>query len=398
MELVEKICQISDELEQHTIEIRRQIHQNPELSYKELQTSALVRRELERMGVPYEESPVKPGIIAAIDSGKPGKFLMLRADMDALPIQEETDLEFASRNPNVMHACGHDVHTANLLAVAEILNRTREDWKGKVKLVFQPAEESGGGGREMIKAGLMEEMPDACFALHVDNTEAGQVLIGKGYLTAYSDGYLMTVHGKAAHSSTSEEGVDAIDIAASIITALHGIDSRNLGPMAQGTLNVGTIKGGLAGNIIADKVDMVCMMRSLSDKSRDTMRERIAALAQGIAQAKGGSCDCEFRAGYAAVYNNEEFSEEVYRALSKYESALYQGPLAGARSRVKIGSYPMLAAEDFGFYSQKVPSCLVWVGVGEGAPKHNSHFSVNEDCIKFCTRVMVLTALEYLNR
>ena len=241
-------------------------------------------------------------------------------------------------------------------------------------------------------------MPDACFALHVDNAEAGQVLIGKGYLTAYSDGYLMTVHGKAAHSSTPEEGVDAIDIAASIITALHGIASRNLGPMAQGTLNIGTIKGGMAGNIIADKVDMVCMMRSLCDKSRDTMRERIAALATGIAEAKGGSCDCDFRAGYAAVYNNEEFSEEVYRTLNKYESALYQGPLAGAKSRVKIGSYPMLAAEDFGFYSQKVPSCLVWVGVGEGAPKHNSHFSVNEDCIKFCTRVMVLTALEYLNR
>lgn len=398
MEFVEKICQISDELEQHTIEIRRQIHKNPELSYKETETSALVRRELERMGVSYEESPVKPGIIATIDSGKPGKFLMLRADMDALPIQEETGCEFASQNPNVMHACGHDVHTANLLAVAEILNRTREDWQGKVKLVFQPAEESGGGGREMIKAGLMEEMPDACFALHVDNTEAGQVLIGKGYLTAYSDGYFLTVHGKAAHSSTPEEGVDAIDIAASIITALHGIASRNLGPMGKGTLNIGTIKGGVAGNIIADRVDMICMMRSLDDKSRDVMRQRIEALASGIAQAKGGSCDCEFHAGYSAVYNNEEFSEQVYDILRRHESALYQGPLAQAKSRLKIGSYPMLAAEDFGFYSQKVPSCLVWVGVGEGAPKHNSHFLVNEDCIKFCTRVMVLTALGYLNR
>lgn len=398
MELVEKICQISDELEQHTIEIRRQIHKNPELSYKEAETSALVRRELERMGVSYEESPVKPGIIATIDSGKPGKFLMLRADMDALPIQEETGCEFASQNPNVMHACGHDVHTANLLAVAEILNRTKEDWQGKVKLVFQPAEESGGGGREMIKAGLMEEMPDACFALHVDNTEAGQVLIGKGYLTAYSDGYFLTVHGKAAHSSTPEEGVDAIDIAASIVTALHGIASRNLGPMAEGTLNIGTIKGGLAGNIIADRVDMVCMMRSLSDKSRDIMRQRIEALASGIAEAKGGSCDCDFHAGYAAVYNNEAFSEQVYDILKQYEDALYQGPLAEAKSRLKIGSYPMLAAEDFGFYSQKVPSCLVWVGVGEGAPKHNSHFFVNEDCIKFCTRVMTLTALGYLNR
>lgn len=397
MELVEKICQISDELEQHTIEIRRQIHKNPELSYKEMQTSALVRKELERMGVSYEESPVKPGIIATIDSGKPGKFLMLRADMDALPIQEETDYEFASQNPNVMHACGHDVHTANLLAVAEVLNRTKEDWRGKVKLVFQPAEEYGGGGREMIKAGLMEEMPDACFALHVDNTEEGQVLIGKGFLTAYSDGYMLTVHGRAAHSSTPEEGVDAIDIAASIVTALHGIASRNLGPMGHGTLNIGTIKGGLAGNIIADKVEMTCMMRSLNDKSREVMRERIASLASGIAEAKGGSCECEFSAGYAAVYNNEAFSEYVYDTLNKYGSALYQGPLAAAKSRLKIGSYPMLAAEDFGFYSQKVPSCLVWIGVGEGAPKHNSHFCVNEDCIKFCTRTMALIAADFLN-
>ena len=147
MELMEQICKLTDELEPHMLEIRHQIHERPELAFHEFETSALVKWELERMQVPYEESPCRPGIVAVVDSGKPGKLLMLRADMDALPVQEKTGLPYASKTPGVMHACGHDVHTSNLLTVAEILNRTKDQWSGKVKLVFQPAEEHGGGGR-----------------------------------------------------------------------------------------------------------------------------------------------------------------------------------------------------------------------------------------------------------
>ena len=156
--LIEKIAKLSDALEKHYLEVRHDLHAHPELSYKEFRTSQKVQDELRRMGIPFVLSPVKPGVIATIDSGKPGKLLLLRADMDALPIQETTDLPYASQCDGVMHACGHDVHTTNLLAVCDILNRTKDQWKGRVRAVFQPAEENGGGGREMIKAGLMENI------------------------------------------------------------------------------------------------------------------------------------------------------------------------------------------------------------------------------------------------
>ena len=262
--LQEELVRLSEELEEQTLRLRHEIHQCPELSFQEFKTSRLVMRELDRIGIPYEKSPQEPGIIAVIDSGRPGKFLMLRADMDALPIQEKTGLPFGSQVPGVMHACGHDVHTANLLAVGELLFRTRERWNGKVKLVFQPAEENGGGGREMIKAGLMEEKPDACFALHVKNGTSGLIYLKQKYLSSYSDGYTLTIHGRAAHSSMPEEGVDAIYIASAVVSALHGIASRNLSPMAQATLNVGTIHGGSAPNIIADQAVLGVMMRNVS--------------------------------------------------------------------------------------------------------------------------------------
>jgi len=394
----ETIRALSDELENHTIAIRREIHQHPELSFHETATAALVCRELSRMGVPYEKSPCQPGVVGLIDSGKPGKLLLLRADMDALPIQEETGLPYASQVPNVMHACGHDVHTANLLAVAEILNRTRELWSGRVKLVFQPAEENGGGGREMIKAGLMDELPDACFALHVENGMPGKILVGKRYLTAYSDGYFLTVHGKATHSSAPEDGTDAIYIASTIVTALHGIISRNLSPMERSTLNVGLFHGGTAANIVADKAEMAVMMRNLSKESREEMCRRIEAIATGIAQSLGGSCEFQFRSGYPAVYNDGRFTDFVTRVLDEHAGSLFQDLGAGQPEDWLItGEHPILAAEDFGYYSQKAPSCLIWVGTGGDAAKHNPGFRVDEAYIKLCTRAMATVAVEFLN-
>lgn len=399
MDTGELIRTLTDELEQHTLEIRHEIHANPELSFHEFATSRIVCRELDRIGVPYEESPCKPGIIATIDSGKPGKFLMLRADMDALPIQEKTGLPFASKVPGVMHACGHDIHTSNLLTVAEVLNRTKNEWHGKVKLVFQPAEENGGGGREMIKAGLMDEVPDACFALHVENGIPGKIVVGSRYLTAYSDSYKITVHGKAAHSSTPEEGVDAVYIAASIVTALHGIISRNISPMDRATLNVGMIHGGTAPNIIADEVTLGVMLRNLSKESREAMMKKIETISNGIAESMGGSCELAFRAGYAAVYNDEKFSDFVADTFRKYEDSIHADLGDGKPDDWLItGEHPLLGAEDFGFYSQKAPSCMIWVGVGGNSPKHSPGFCVDERYIKLCTRAMAATALEYLTK
>lgn len=398
MKMKESIWKLTDELEAHTLELRHEIHRCPELSFREEKTSALVCRELERIGIPYEESPCKPGIIATIDSGKPGKFLMLRADMDALPIQEATGLPFASQVPNVMHACGHDVHTANLLAVAEVLMRTRDSWKGKVKLVFQPGEERGGGGREMIKVGLMDEVPDACFALHVETELPGQIMVASRYLSAYSDGCQLIVHGRSAHSSKPEDGVDAIYIAAHIILALHGIISRNIDPLENSTLNIGTISGGNAANVIAESVTFRCMMRNRTKEARSVMWREINNVATGVASALGGSCELEFSEGYPAVYNDDQFTAFVASVLKDNADALCNGvPDSKPDNLLILGEHPMLGAEDFGFYAQRAPSCMIWVGVGGDEPKHSSTFQVKEPMIKLCTRAMSAVALSYLS-
>lgn len=398
MEFIERITALSNELESHTIEIRRQIHQNPETAFKENETSALVIRELNRIGIAYEKSPVKPGIIAMVDSGKPGKLLMLRADMDALPIQEDTDVPFRSKNPNVMHACGHDVHTANLLAVGEILNRTKEYFKGRVKLVFQPGEERGGGGRKMIEQGLMDELPDACFGLHVLPVEKGVFKIGTGYLTAYSDGCRIVVHGKATHSSEPQNGVDAINIAASIITSFNTILSKSISPMEYSTFNIGLISGGLAPNIVPDRVELQCMMRNVTPKAREIMKARIQSLASGTAKIMGGSCDVEFNTGYPSVFNHHELTKFAVDVIEKNAALLYSGIDGGnvPDNYMLTGNQIALIAEDFGFYSQKVPSCFVQVGTGAYAAAHNSHFFVDESYIKLCTRAMGAMAGEYL--
>ncbi|MCI8453543.1 MAG: amidohydrolase [Lachnospiraceae bacterium] len=399
MKLSEQIRKLSDELEQHTIEVRRTIHRNPELAFHEYKTSDLVCQELARMGIPYEKSPQEPGIVAVIDSGRPGKFLMLRADMDALPIQEQTGLPFASSVPDVMHACGHDVHTANLLAVGEILNRTKKDWNGKVKLVFQPAEESGGGGREMIRAGLMNELPDACFALHVEVGERGVLKVGKRYISAYTDGYTLTVRGRAGHSSAPQEGADAVYIAAAIITALHGIVSRNLSPMEHSTLNIGTIHGGYAPNIIADEVTLGAMMRNLSKEAREEMCRRIETISAGIAKSLGGSCECRLREGYPSVYNDEAFSDFVAETLKKHAGEMYQDLGDGKpQDWLVTGEMPRLGGEDFGFFAQKAPSCMIRVLMGGEVPAHHPKFCIDERYIKLCTRAMALTAAEFLTQ
>ena len=245
----------------------------------------------------------------------------------------------------------------------------------------------------------MDELPDACFALHVENGIPGTLVVGNRYLTAYSDGYTLTVRGKAAHSSTPEEGVDAIYIASSIVTALHGISSRNLSPMDRSTLNIGVIHGGMAPNIIADEVTLGLMMRNLSKESREAMIEKIETLSRGIAEAMGGSCELAFRAGYPAVYNDEPFSDFVSDTFRKYAGSIYAGLGDGQPADwLLTGDRPLLGAEDFGFYSQKAPSCLIWVGVGGSAPKHSSDFCVDERYIKLCTRSMAAVALEFLTR
>ena len=249
----------------------------------------------------------------------------------------------------------------------------------------------------MIKAGLMEEKPDACFALHVKNGASVLIYLKQKYLSSYSDGYTLTIHGRAAHSSMPEEGVDAIYIASAVVSALHGIASRNLSPMAQATLNVGTIHGGSAPNIIADQAVLGVMMRNVSRESRDVMRHQIETLAKGITESMGGTCDIAFRAGYPAVYNDVEFTKTVEQAFRSNADRLYENMGDGRPDGWLVTDLdPMLGAEDFGFFAQEAPSCMIFVGTGGDAPMHNPGFQVDERYIKLCTRSMAFVAAEYL--
>lgn len=391
-----QLIELTDKYENYTINNRRTIHKDPELSFHEFKTSALVARELESMGVDFEKSPAQPGIIAEIDSGRPGKLLLLRADMDALPIQEDNELEFSSQNENVMHACGHDVHTANLLTVARILNDMKDSFCGRVKLVFQPAEENGGGGRKMIENGLMEEKPDACLALHVAAAQRGEIVIGSGYLSAFSDRCVVKVHGKAGHSSEPQEGVDAINIAAHIVVALNSITAKNISPMEGSTLNVGQINGGHAPNIISDYAELNIMLRNITPHARETMMKKIRTISDAIAEAMGGSCEIDFFTGYPSVYNDPKFTDFVSSTIDSQKEQLYSGIVDIPEDYLHGGNQARLIAEDFGFYSQIAPSCFIQVGTGFFAPAHSPGFKVDESCIKLCTRIMSSAALEYL--
>ncbi len=397
MNITDRINKLADEGAERTISIRREIHRHPELCFNEYNTAKIVRDELESAGIPYEISPVETGTIALIDSGKPGKLLLLRADMDALPINEQTGLDFASEVPDVMHACGHDVHTANLLAVGRILNEMKNAWSGRIKLVFQPAEEHGGGGREMIKAGLFDEMPDACIAMHVAVDPEGTITIGSGSVSAFTDTLNVTIHGRSGHSSRPETGVDAIQIAALVITAIYQVVSKNIDPLDCATLNVGMISGGMAGNIIPDKVQFRVMARNATKSSRDTMFEHVAELARGIAESMGGSAELEYNPGYEAVVNDEKLSEWASDVIRSNSDKLFEGIGEKPKNYLVGGSLSALTGEDFGFYAEKAPSCFITVGTGESSPPHTEKFMVNEDYIKLMTRAMSLLAVEFMN-
>ena len=378
--------------------LRRHFHVHPELGRHEVETTKRITEELEKMGVEVMTFSDITGCIGVIRGGHDGGTVALRADIDALPIQEaDLTKEYASQNAGVMHACGHDVHTANLLAVGEILNGMKEFWSGRVKLVFQPAEERGGGGRQMIEAGLMEELPDACMALHVTSDQRGKFYVGVGPVTAFSDRCEIVVHGKAAHSSEPQEGVDAVYIAASIIVALNTLVPKNLSPMEHSTLNMGMISGGAALNVITDRVEMHGMMRNAEAQTRSVMMEKIRSLSEGIASAMGGSCEVKFEEGYAAVYNDKTLAKRVIATIKENEEALYKGlPTGEPYPEIVTGDLLRLASEDFGFFSQKVPSCYIMMGTGEGAPVHNPEFKVDETYIKLASRTMAAVAIDYL--
>lgn len=403
MSILYKILTLSDKYEEYVINIRRKIHQYPELSFNEYKTSELITTELEKLGFEVIKGIASTGVIATLQGKGEGKVLLLRADIDALPIEEETEIEFKSINKGVMHACGHDVHTANLLGVAKILSDLKEEFKGTIKFMFQPGEEKGGGGRKMIEEGILHNPEvDAALALHIMPIRQGEILISNNNITAYSDGFTIKVFGKSAHTSKPQDGVDAINIAGNIIVSLNSIISKYLEPRDVATFSIGKIKGGTSNNIVSDYVELSGMIRATTKESRDTMREKLESISKGIANTLGGDCSFELREGYPSIVNDENLTELIRSSFRNNYLEIIKDIDEKIYREKDINKYiinhkPLLTADDFGYISQIVPSTYYMVGTGDFAPGHSTNFYVDEKYIKLCTRTMALAALEYLN-
>lgn len=391
-DLLEKVLKVRDEYLDQVIAIRREIHKNPELGFEEFKTSNLIKKSLESMGINDIEEMATTGLVAIIDSGKAGKTIALRSELDALPIDEDTNLTFKSTIKNKMHACGHDVHSANLLGVAFILNELKEKFSGKVKLIFQPAEETGAGAKYMIEKGALDNPKvDAIFGLHTVPEDLGNISYGFGEQTAYTDFFQIEIKGKSSHSARPQEGIDAILVGSNIVTSINSIISKFVSPFDNATITIGTFEGGKAENIIADRVKLSGMIRATSLESNNVIKDRIEKIVTNQCLAMGAEASINFIDGYPAVINDEEFTK-CFASVAEDFSNNYD--------ERKINLYevrnPILAAEDFGFYSNLIPACYISIGGGNFAPQHNPKFMVDEDVFKISLSLTAYLAINFL--
>lgn len=373
--------------------LRWDIHQYPELSLKEERTAALVETNLKDLGLEVRRVGVT-GVVGLLRGERPGKTLALRADMDALPLTERTGCPFPSQVPGVMHACGHDAHTAILLGTAKVLAGLREDLAGNVKFLFQPAEENNptGGAHILMDGGALDDPKvNLILALHVwPDLPTGTIGVRTGPLMAASDRVFLTIRGKSSHGSAPHQGVDAIVATAHVVTALQTIVSRNVSPLEAAVLSFGTVHGGNRYNIIAEEVKLEGTCRTLNPQVRELVPRRLAELATKVAEGLGASCETSYIRGYPPVVNAEEGVELIRRA----------GIDALGASGVVQPEYPGMGAEDFAFYLEKIPGALFWLGcTAPGAkkvPLHNPEFLVDERALPIGVEVFVRAALSYL--
>lgn len=350
------------------IALRRDIHQHPELSFQEHRTSALVIERLAAWGYEVTTGIAGTGVVGTLRRG-PGKSLGIRADMDALPIRETTGLAYASVNAGVMHACGHDGHTAILLAAARFLAQSGE-FSGTLHLIFQPAEELGAGAKKMIDEGLFERFPcDAVFGLHNwPCVGAGHVGCVSGPAMAAIDQAEITVRGKGGHGAQPHETVDPVVVSAHLITALQTVVSRNVNPLDMGVVTVGSIHGGAASNVIPGSVELKLTARSFRPEVRDLLQQRIPALARAQAESFGATAEVSYRLGFPPVINHEAetaFAREV--ALDTFGAG-----------RVDAAFRPRTASEDFAFMLQARPGSYVFFGNGDSASLHSPNYDFND--------------------
>lgn len=375
------------------IKVRRDFHQYPELGLQEERTMRQIVRYLQEMGIEVEEGIAGTGVVGLIRGKEEGKTVALRADMDALPITEENEVAYRSRIEGNMHACGHDAHMTIQLGAAHLLQKLRHRLKGNVKLIFQPAEETVGGAKPMIEAGVLENpQVEAIFGLHMaPDIPVGQIALKYGQMNAASDTLKLTIIGEEAHGAYPHLGKDAILMAAQVIVSLQSIVSRNLDPRESACISIGVIKGGTQGNILAREVELTGTIRTLNPQVRKQVLTRVEAVVRHVTQAFDGSYHLQWEAGYAPLINDSELVDLVRKNAAKLL----------AEERIIIDTLPSLGVEDFAFFAEQVPAAFYRLGCRNEAkgivyPLHHPRFDLDEECLKIGTLLQVENVLTFL--
>ena len=365
---IEALKREAEELKPGLVAMRRELHMHPELSNEEFETTRRIRGWLEEAGLTTRTLGLPTGLVIDIEGGAPGPTVALRADIDALPVAEETGLPFASRVPGKMHACGHDFHTASMIGAALLLHRRRERLKGRVRMLFQPAEEIAAGARMMIEAGALEGV-DAIFGMHnKPELPVGTVGIRAGALMASVDRFLIRVTGKGGHGAIPDAAVDPIVAASAVVGALQTVVSRNISPLDSAVVSVCRFHAGATWNVIPDHAELEGTVRTFDAEVRRRMPERIRRAAEGVAAGFGASADLVWTEGQNFVNNDPAMAELMARAAEELG-------LEVVEARVTT------AGEDFSMYQEHVPGCFIWMGTSGTEEWHHPKFTLNEDAL-----------------
>lgn len=373
----------SDYFEQYR-SIRHHLHAHPELSYVEYNTSSFIQKHLEKLGIPFTVM-ANTGVIGIINGRPSSRVIALRADMDALPIQEENSQPYTSTVKGVMHACGHDVHTTCLLGAAQILNELKDEWHGTIKLIFQPGEEKNPGGASiLIKEGVLENpAPQAIFGLHVHPLlETGKLSFRAGKVMASADELYITIKGKGGHAAAPHLTTDTILTASMITIALQQVVSRNNNPFSPSVLSICSIQGGHTTNVIPTEVKLMGTFRAMDEDWRLKAHDRIRTIVQHIAESQGAEVDLKIDVGYPCVYNDPNLNDATRSIGSDFV-----GSDLVEETELRMG------AEDFGYYTQQIPGCFFRLGTGNKSKGiesgvHTPTFDVDENAIEIGIGIM----------
>lgn len=388
--MLAEIKDIAQKFTPRLIEIRRHLHAHPELSGQEHQTSAYIAGVLSSYGLKVKEAVGKTGVVGELcGQGSDRRTLAIRTDMDALPIQEHLQADFASSKPGVMHACGHDVHATLGMGTAMVLSQLSTGLPGTVRFLFQPAEEIALGAKWMVQDGVMDGV-DAIYGVHVfPSIPARQVGIRYGALTSAADELEILILGESGHGARPHQAIDAIWIAAQVITSLQQAISRTQNPLHPIVLSLGQIEGGRAPNVIADRVILKGTVRSLHPESYENLPQWIENIVQGVCQIYGAKCQVDYRRGVPSVHNDDNLTQIIEVATRE----------AWGDASVQILPEPSLGAEDFSIYLDNVPGCMFRLGVGHdnktNYPLHHPKFEVDEDAILTGVVTMAYAAYKY---